>query len=117
MNIEQAERQKRLANNGSAGRDSQEEAPDNIISGDFGSKSEENTEDERIISKKTFVIVLIIAIILDLIGYAIDILSPFLGKSLVWVVGTPIMFLIFLNLGVKFHQKNVLKIAGCDLFE
>ncbi len=64
--------------------------------------------DEKKIAKSTFIIMIGVGLVLDLIG-----LIPALG----WFTSSLILILIYLKLGVKFHLKNVLKFGGCDLIK
>lgn len=61
---------------------------------------------EKTIAKSTFILMIGVGLVLDLVG-----LIPALG----WFTSSLILILIYLKLGVKFHLKNVLKFGSCDL--
>lgn len=79
-----------------------------------------NTSNDSQLSKSTFFKVLLIASVLDLFSFLLN-LIPFVGgifaDVIIWLPGTVILFIIYLRMGVKFNNKNSLKIAGCSLIE
>ncbi len=81
-----------------------------------GTESDNDTH----ITKKTFIVVLFIATILDLFGFLLN-LIPVIGGAagdiVIWFPGMVFLFIVYLKLGVKFTSKNSLKIAGCSIIE
>ena len=103
MNEKQATRQRDFSQGKNPGRDSLSDRDEtNYSNGVVGGSNEKK------ILKSTFIIMIGVALVLDLIG-----LIPFLG----WFISSLILILIYLKLGVKFHLKNVMKFGGCDLIK
>jgi hypothetical protein len=106
MNERQARTQHKLSTGGDLGQDSSDNFNDKKNVG--GDKVEEIGDDKKTITKTTFIIMIGVGLILDVIS-----LIPFLG----WFFSTVVLILIYLKLGVKFHLKNILKFGSCDLIE
>ncbi|MEI6553083.1 MAG: hypothetical protein WCO09_00785 [bacterium] len=116
MNYKQARIQGRLSQGKSLGQDSSirpskhnqnnnEDANDDRYN--IYTKNRDSGEDrkDKKVSKTTFLIMLFVALILDIIG-----LVPILG----WFISSLILIIIYIKLGVKFHLKNILKFGACD---
>ncbi len=103
MNERQARTQHRLSTRGYLGEDSSDDFDEEEYS-----ENSSGDKGEKTITKTTFIIMIIVGLVLDIIG-----LLPILG----WFVSSVILILIYLKLGVKFHFKNVSKFAACDLIK
>lgn len=83
------------------------------------SQPDQNNNDVKI-TKKVFITMLVIAIILDLAGFLLNLIfliGNIASIILIWLPGTILFFIIYLKLGVKFSGKNSFKIAGCSIVE
>ena len=70
---------------------------------------EEETPPEKKISKFTFGVMIVVAILLSVLAFFL----PFIG----WLIGTVVMGVTYWALGVKFNKKNLLKFGACDAVE
>ena len=106
MNVPQAQAQNRLSHGINPGRDSSEDFSLSKNPKNSQNKPKQEGSLEKKITKGTFITMLGVGLILDIVG-----LLPLVG----WFVSSITLIVIYDILGVKFHIKNILKFGSCDI--